>query len=270
MKLLAALFLLVQTSQAFATDLVFDLDWTLIYSTRAASAESNPEGIVRYQDEIYRFSDEAAKVILTLHRTPGMRISFFSGGDHARNEFVIEKLYEEINRLNGTPNQTLKPFRVGSADDLRVLSSDPLKRFSERHKKPLRRLIPDIDLTDAILIDDSDFADAGEEKNLLRILDTLDDIPDFSSNEWKTAGLQELPKNRTDWSLERQKLVWVLGVVTEAKRLTQNTGVTFTEAVNQMTRNSLDAPITRDLPSYKAQVEKGLKALNPRCDDRLK
>ncbi len=279
MKRLAVFLLLtlasVHSNRAQATDLVFDLDWTLIYSTREAAATADPKGVVRYGSEIYRFSEDAARVLLFLHRLPGVRVSFFSGGERERNEFVLGKLYEEINRLSGTGDEThrLQPYRIGSAQDLHVISTDTSKHFAERNKKPLKKLIPDIDLQDAVLIDDSDFADPGEERNLLRLVQTFDDIPSYASPEWRTAGLQETPTSRDDWKLERKKIVWVLGVVTQARELAARTSISFTEAVVRLTRNPQGGTLGRTAPSYAAQVTRGLKLLRTQispCDRLLK
>ena len=142
-----------------------------------------------------------------------------------------------------------------------MISSDASKHFAERNKKPLKGLIPDIDLQDAILIDDSDFADPGEERNLLRLVQTFDDIPSYGSPEWRTAGLQETPTSREDWNLERKKLVWVLGVVTQARELVAHESISFTDAVIRLTRNPKGGTLGRTAPSYAAQVARGLKLI---------
>jgi len=212
MRALALLILFFATA-AGATDLVFDLDWTLIYTTRESAVSADPSHTFTHGRLTYRFSDLAFDVLMELHRLPGVRISFFSGGGSERNEQVVRLLYQELNR-RARIGESFAPHRIGSRDLLSAIGTSG--RFAERFKKDLTRLIPDVKLDDALLIDDSGFAMPGQELNLVQLPRALDDIPVYSSAEWRSSSLREIPSDEHEWALERNKMAWVLGLIAQA------------------------------------------------------
>ena len=55
--------------------------------------------------------------LLKLYRTPGIRVSFLSGGAVARNDALMEQLNAEIDRRSGEPGK-YRPAAMGEGDDL--------------------------------------------------------------------------------------------------------------------------------------------------------
>ncbi|MBI3542369.1 MAG: hypothetical protein HY075_03730 [Deltaproteobacteria bacterium] len=242
-------------------DVVFDLDWTLIYATRPEVAGFERENVIVADGQLYRFSDHAVDVLLKLHETPPFRISFFSGGEPTRNRAVVDELYRRIN-ARAPPGKRFQPYRVGDKELLTPTGAPETARFPERFKKDLRKLIADVDLSRALLIDDIEhFVAAGQEGNVLWLQDTFDDVPIFG-RPGETAKLKIEPRSRTAWAVERNKLAWAIGVATEAERLARETpSVSFVEHARRLTHDRGGALIRRTAPSQLELAKTGLRAM---------
>ncbi len=143
-----------------------------------------------------------------------------------------------MNRRAGSAGK-FQPFRVGGKDLLTSVAAQPGARFPERFKKDLLKLIPDIDLSNAVLIDDvANFLIAGQEGNLLWLQQTFDDVPKFERlNQYEK--LEYVPPTRRAWALERNKLSWALGVILEARNSSRRVkGSTFLEQLKSLTHDS--------------------------------
>lgn len=181
-------------------DLVFDLDWTLFYTTSVASVQENPQRTYEYEGVYYRMSDEAPEVLLRLQQQ-GYRLSLFSGGRRARNEFLAGQLVRESAALPGGP---LRFYRVLSFEDLSRRERPASSRFTDTYYKDLTKVQPRLD--EVILVDDMNrFSAPGQERNLFWLTPVYND-------HWRypqpgtVAGLFD-PRTREDWRRERRKLV---------------------------------------------------------------
>lgn len=197
-----------ETAQAHGShhiDIVFDLDWTLIYPTNEEMAKVQPENIVRFAGEPFRIADHVIEVLRELHRDPNIRISFFSGGVAERNNIVVNEIYRRIN----ADGSAYAPHLVLHKSHLHVASTDPKHKFAERFKK---NLSPYFNLARTILIDDmKDFAIKGQEKNLYWLTPTYNDRPEFHLRHLeKSSDAEYSAPNFEEWEKERKKILVLL------------------------------------------------------------
>jgi hypothetical protein len=190
--------------RAFAApplDIIFDIDWTLVYILPGEPELKDPSTF-SLGDKWYRYSDDAGKTLARALAIPGARVSFFSGGDEARN-------LELLNRLKLPDGRSAREiaFKILSVEDLTPVSTDRTLKFAQRYRKDISRVAPD--LQRAVLIDDvRDFSVAGQERNMLWLGNTYEYIQDYDS--WKASLTRPLgpydPPNREAWERERKKL----------------------------------------------------------------
>ncbi len=211
--------------------IVLDIDWTLANPTTEKMAQADPSGIIRVDGEIYRISESAIDVLIALHEIPGAKISFFSGGSTERNEFLIKKVYEMVDKVVGSSKY--RPHLILSKDQMRQVSDDPTLKFHERYKKDLA---PFFDLNQTLLFDDVlGFTPKGQERNLIwtgktyndRIRFDLDYLEDPTQKSYKAP-------NFTEWQRDRQKLIRFLGIVLEAQERAHVNKISFVDAAQEV------------------------------------
>ena len=146
-------------------DIVFDLDWTLVYSEKNVSNEVSAIDIG--DGYKYVLSDNALEIIKKLYRTPGVRISFYSGASKDRNIKLLENILFDPNTGENLRDIA---YKVLSFDDL--VEVDPrATKFAQHYKKDLSKISNNLD--NIILIDDSkDFVLPDQTKNQLRLAPT--------------------------------------------------------------------------------------------------
>ncbi|WP_127716209.1 NIF family HAD-type phosphatase [Halobacteriovorax sp. HLS] len=132
-------------AQLDPVDIVFDLDWTLIKQLKRGE-NLEGENIIHYQDEVYRLNDGAIELLEYLSSRPDVRISYYSGGQSARNIEVLK----QINILKS--NAYILAYKVLSREDLEVISTDESLAFTDRFKKNLK--LVNSDLSSLVHIDD--------------------------------------------------------------------------------------------------------------------
>lgn len=250
MSLLAAPLFLLCASPAFPQaevtastarppriDFVLDLDWTLLYQIRDPRQVTDTTRLLRAGGDTYRLADNAAQFIEYLASIPGARVSFFSGGERERNIEILRQI-----RLSD--GRTAADFNVFGKEDLSAV--EPSKRssgtpgFAERFKKDLRKVLPDIDLERAVLVDDTiRFPAAGQQRNLLSLDPTFDFIENYGAfsgrrGEPPWSGLKYLPSTRRNWALERRKLERAAGLIEEARIRSAETGRSFTAVLHEL------------------------------------
>lgn len=139
---------------------VFDIDWTLVYPLE--QAPKPPDSLaVKIGGKWYRYSDRAGELIEHLHKRGDVKVSFFSGGEKTRNLELLKKL-----KLPSGKSADEIAHKILNADDMTRVSNDDTLKFSERFKKDLRKISPDLDRV--VLLDDvKNFVLPGQEKNLL-------------------------------------------------------------------------------------------------------
>ncbi len=228
-------------------DVVFDLDWTLIYTSSPEAVAMDPRNTFSFGDKDYRFSDDAVNVLRAMHANPAYRVSFLSGGDAARNQKAIEMLYEMINADGGSR----KPFKVGSLGELHATGAPETAPFTERFKKDLERFLPGFDPTRTVLVDDSKgFAFPGQERNMFWMQNTYDDIPDFARRAELSVDPKYLPPDEASWLRERRKLLWTFGSLEEARRKAELSGEAFVDALHRI-------HVERDSPGGEELIKLG-------------
>lgn len=200
-------------------DVVFDLDWTLAYKTTAEQAAKDPSGIFQFENEYYRLSPGTIVALRKLHTTPGIRVSFNSGGTPQRNVALLEFIYSQINA--NSLNATYEPHMVLDKQDL-VANPDalPTDPFAVRFKKTLLSINPD--LKKIILIDDiKNFLLHGQEANMLWTGTTFEDLLSYAEAVQK-MGLAKpedrkyFPNNEVEYLKERNKILRLVDLVLKA------------------------------------------------------
>jgi hypothetical protein len=222
-------------------DLVFDLDWTLVYSIPKEQYTNTDKLMFQFRDEYYRFSDHAVEVIRALHQDGSFRISYCSGGDKARNEFVIDQLYQRIAISGG---DRYEPHRVLNFEDLVPTGAkNPGSSFVDRYRKDITKIGSDVDLRWAILIDDqAGFTIDSQKRNQFWLGPTY---RFFNSTEAieiaRRRGIPFLPPDEASWRLERRKLLTVFGAVMQAKSVSLRQGTSFVSSLERVVGQELSA-----------------------------
>ncbi len=189
-------------------NIVFDLDWTLIYSTR-----DNKEGVadvIFSPTESYKFADGAAEMTEALLRVPGVKISFFSGGPAERNEKILKNLILPSGR-----SAYDIAYQIRSYDDLERRPGIPeSSHFTKRFRKNPKNI--DANSENTIIVEDSpQFIDPHQQGNVLWIGNPYEyvDRPELINDPEYRAKFQFLPKDVEDWKRERSKIIWAYGAL---------------------------------------------------------
>ena len=199
LPLLLLCFLLTMSSLASAPaasffDLVFDLDWTLVYPV---DKNVNAETIVLPQGR-FHLADGVPETLLKLHRQ-GHRISIFSGGVVVRNRALAEILVHKIHALGGTDFSFYKVLNFEDLSQRPGASKD--SKFADRWMKDLRKV--NTDLRRVVLIDDMiKFSPAGQGKNMYWLAKTYNFHKAFDRH----AKGDFDPPTKTAWRTERNKI----------------------------------------------------------------
>ena len=194
-------------AQTQVLDIVFDLDWTLIGEVKSTAGIAASE-ILAHEHEHYRLLPGARELMKSLLAEGRVRISFFSGGSRERNEAVLKQVM-----IDGQSLYELA-YKVLSREDLTDLSSEVPSdaRFSERYKKDLRLVNPD--LTKVIMVDDNDLfaVDERQRRNFIWLGETFENLEHYSTHA--TLKMQEKyrPKSYVSWLSSRLKLP-VVGLI---------------------------------------------------------
>ena len=219
LSLLLGLFFFSALAKAEDFHVVFDIDWTLVYPLENAPLTPDPN-MVEVEGKWYRFSDHAGESIEKLAQEPGVKVSFFSGGEKSRNLKLLEKL-----KLPSGQNALSLAHKVLHAEDMTVVSEDKTKKFSERFKKDLTKISTDLDRI--ILIDDvKHFTVPGQEKNLVWLGDTYNYAASYQEARLRarTRPQYEAPSHAA-WKSERAKISRVSeSVLKRVRTLRQGTG----------------------------------------------
>jgi len=213
-------------------DIVFDLDWTLI-SEIEDNLQDHGE-VLEISGKKYRMSNWAKEMLTLLADRPNVRISFYSGGDDARNTEILKKTI--------LPGKNVSAFdlayKVLSKDDMEEVSNDTSLRFSQRFKKNVGKI--NKNLGNIILIDDVlNFLLENQQGNLLWLGPTF--------NHYQTYELVKearrldptnkyIPKNKAQWKLNHDKLIIIYGIIDEALEATKNNQKSFAQNVQSVAK----------------------------------
>ncbi|MCB0367213.1 MAG: hypothetical protein H6624_08460 [Bdellovibrionaceae bacterium] len=199
----------ILAQQAEVVDVVWDLDWTLLYAVEKPILGDRHGTYIHTQEGYFRVADWAGQVLQFLDKHPGFRQSFYSGASEGRLMEAMEQI-----RLPDGRRAVDIAFRIKSKADLVSVPDAPEEaRFPDRFKKDMVRIDPIINLLRTIMVDDIyRFLPHAQEKNMLWLQETFDFV-----NSAAELGKGEFqPPSSRHWSLERNKLLWVLGVLMTA------------------------------------------------------
>jgi hypothetical protein len=186
-------------------DVVFDLDWTLVYPL--SERPQMMEEILEVEGKYYRLTDWSKEVLLQLHRKPDVRVSFFSGGESSRNLELLKKI-----RLNDELSALDIAYKVLSKNDLTTVNEDPSLAFTQRFKKDLTLI--NADLSRVVLVDDSrEFVLPDQKKNQLWLGETYNFYA--TQDELPKLPRQYDPPDPARWGRERKKMLSVYGALDE-------------------------------------------------------
>jgi hypothetical protein len=244
---------------------VIDIHDTLIYARRGyseADARSLPgEYIQEVDGKYYRLSDGAGEFLAALASFPGAKVSIFSNSppDYIRGVLRKIKLPDGTTALdcvNRTGGQLLSDQEIRNIRKKEYEHLEPdMATFSSRdEKKDLSLASPPERMGWTFLFDDdAGYVAAGQEKNLVKIHTyTKDRLT--RTKEWKEdAGavaedlgsfFEEIVplaeaeggggfagKNFWHFTRDRNKLVYALGLVSEALRIAEAEGIPPAEAL---------------------------------------
>lgn len=209
-------------------DIVFDLDWTLIYD---AFDYVGPY-VTASKGRNYRISDFAGEILYALSLIPGARISFFSGNDAVRNEDVLKS----INLPDGRTAYDIA-FQILSAEDL-TLKKDASGTFSQRFMKDLNKVDKNIDLNRTVIVEDiKKFVPHQQLRNVLWLGKTYNYYNTYSEVPEKSG--EYIPENYMQWNLERNKLLWVLGILSMGLAESQRNGKNLVDVLEELQKDNL-------------------------------
>lgn len=223
---------------------VLDLDWTLFYKVNPHTQGQEVENIVEAEGEFYRLADFGAEFIAALHRL-GVRVSTFSGGTTLRNMLLVDFLNKKVREQKA---KNFSFYKVLNKDDMtRLANAIPTTRFVDAYRKDLTRIIADdlkyLSIEEAmnrvLLLDDvAKFAMTYQEGNLLHLTPSFEDILNFDMVKLfpKNTDPTFLPKSFSEWAHERNKFIYLLGVIATAKKYSDRQSVAFVPAVNLLIR----------------------------------
>jgi hypothetical protein len=136
--------------------IVLDLDGTLVYFSPKGKPDFHVQNIP------YSFAPFALEFLYSLVKLPKTKISFFSAGNHSRNQEIISYLQRKVF------------LRTWKWIKFELLSSDHvsfgLDCRGDIGLKDLQKFGTKIGLESIILVDDNLVSYPGQEQNLLRIL----------------------------------------------------------------------------------------------------
>lgn len=216
-KLKIIIFLFFISFEAYSRHIVFDLDWTLFYISSQESFQIDQKDVFQYNGTYYRLAPGAIDLLNTLTEL-GFQISFFSGGDYQRNQYLIH----QVRLLARNQNKNINIYKTLHFHHLTSKSDLPGLRFTQRWSKDLKKIHSD--LSQIILVDDiAQFSMPEQQSNLMHLDRTYNDFPNYTSRA-STNDPEFDPPNLIEWYKERNKLYAVLDrlLALDSKRSVQD------------------------------------------------
>jgi len=208
---------------------ISDLDWTLLYPISAEEAKVEPQNVIEFKGEHFRFADLALTFVTMLHLR-GYEFSLFSAGAKERNQLAAAWITQKMHEAGFV---SFKVKYVANRDALYETGREG--RMPERYKKDLTRVGPEIDLNQTIMIEDiASFSMKGQRNNTLWLQETYNDLLSFEEAKHK-GNSYDAPDQRR-WLIERNKLAWCIGVFLKAEEIMERNKLTFVEAVVRVTQ----------------------------------
>lgn len=209
----------------------------------------------------YRLADGVGAFLQSLSDIPNARISIFSSNLEDRNLEVLKKIFLPDGR---------SAFQLVEG---RIFSRANLYKDPESHRlvKDLNLVSPDIDLNNAILIDDQEgYASNSQKRNLLRVRNSqLSTFYRINSNGEIASIVKMFLESGSGWSAkeyansfvtDRNKLAWARGLIDIAGETAVREGISIVEALHQIqypNGEDFNFRLSEDLSIYR----KGVQAL---------
>lgn len=250
--------------------LVFDIDWTITSQVDEAFYRRYPEKVIKVGEEYFRAHDGLVQVLQSLAEDPRFEIYFFSGGHKERNLELLDKI-----KLGEADNALSVSKGVFHSSDLTDLRGDVGEgaRFSEKYKKDLRMISPEkYQMDNTVIFDDNHFfaPDLEQRKHFLWLdpsYNHYETWADAKAASKKYPTDNYIPKTFEQWSLHRNKMAMIFGVVEEAA---DGEGGTFAERVRLLwdRLNLAKGTYSKDAFKYheRFRAKKGGLKLPPRDD----
>jgi hypothetical protein len=200
-------------AQAFEpVDLVWDLDWTLVSPVKQHFIDDKNGQYIQTSEGLFRVVDGVGQILQFFDQTGLFRQSFYTGASKERTDKILASIKLPDGRSAGE-----LAFKVLGKEDLTPVENPPLDgRFADRFKKDLNKLSANQNLKRTILIDDiAKFYFLGQKENLLWLQETYNFLPSYKNEISDKFD----PPHKAYWSLERNKLLWVVGVLMRAIEL---------------------------------------------------
>lgn len=201
---------------------VFDIDWTI---TSEVKPEFKGKRIIEVEGKKYFVHDGIEEFAEELLKKKEMNISFFSGGSRSRNHSLLRQI-----KLSDGRTLEDVAYRILNNEDLTsVEGALPTDRFSVRYKKDLRKVSSD--LSNLVMLDDTEHfvLNQKQEEHVLVIGKTFQHFENFSDAKLATGDY--IPHSVGEWSLAQKKLLVLNGAFNEAYRDTEQSGISWSEAV---------------------------------------
>jgi len=206
-------------------DIIFDLDWTALYSL-PASLHYTGERYLNYGGESYRIVDWFEEAIQSLLEIPGVRISIFTGGSRERSEYILQQIIlPDGSRLADRIHLSL------AYHDMALEINPKGDKFFDKHKKDLSRFFND--LKNTIIVDDQISVPQSQRKNLLWLQETYNFYVDYKGH----AEFPYDPPSLLDFNAERNKIVWTFNLLKQSLNQSKHSQQDLTELVYRFSRD---------------------------------
>jgi hypothetical protein len=219
--------------------------------------------------EYYRLTDWAKEVVTYLAESDDFHVGFFSGGPESRNIQLLSEVF-----LSDGSGRSFADVSDGNIFSFKHLyDSRPRKaldveiKFADKFKKDFGRVgfTPE-EMDNLLLVDDvAHFVPETHNKNMAHIGMSYMFYP--SLEDAKKAVVephlrQYIPTDLIDFSMERNKLLWQLGLIIEASEKAKREGIPLTIAYTKLTTDAAGKPLTRESIEQVQYIFKALNKLN--------
>lgn len=203
-------------------DLFFDLDWTLFYGVENPR-EVEADRLLTFREgsntSHFRALDHAQWMLESLLSLPGVRVHFITGADRRRAEWLLSQI-KVGNRTALAAATTLI-----TKDQLLETSRDEKMKFTKRFGKYIQRWRLQVDMTRAILIDDSvAFARFG-----LTVLNSYGRYNFRQSYSAERNGQAYEPLNEAEFRAERNRAFLIYNLLANAIEADRRAEGVFTQ-----------------------------------------
>lgn len=208
---------------------VFDIDWTIVAEIKPETQKTmKSKRVVEVAGHSYFVNEGLESFIQDILDKKDVKISFYSGGQRARNLELLSKI-----KLRDGRSLKDVSYKILSFEDLATTDAAADAPFFERFKKDLSKVTPDLD--QLIMFDDTyDFVlntKADQTNHVFFIGSAFEHFESFKDT--KELSGKYIPKTESEWMLNNKKL-YILNAAFNDAYLESNSGnVPFSEAMKR-------------------------------------